>query len=235
MARSEPQPIVLTSRIPNDANGKTLLAFLVERFRYHDRDAWLAELGASRLQLDGQVADGSERLRQGMRLRYEKLHREPVVALDYRVLHQDPQLLVIDKPAHLPMHADGPFLRNTLIHQVRVDHGEDHQLVHRLDRETSGVVVIARDKATQAAIQQQFGAGLRKRYVAVVRGLVAAPFVCEEPIGHHPTSEIRLRRSAAPDAERPQHACTRVEPLRHGPRATLVACEPTTGRTHQIR
>jgi len=229
------QPIVLTSRIPNEAKGRTLLDFLASRFRYHDRSHWQRELAEQRLQLDGKRANGHETLRPGMRLRYEKLHREPPVDFGYRVLHEDAELLVVDKPAHLPMHADGPFIRNTLIARLRAEHGADLQLVHRLDRETSGVVVVARDKRSQAAVQEQFGQGLRKRYLAVVHGLVEQPFTCDEAIGHHPSSEVRLRRTAAPDALDPQPAHTEVVPERRGAHRSLVACAPTTGRTHQIR
>jgi len=235
MSRSRAQPIVLTSRVPADARGETLLAFLSRRFRYHDREAWLAQLSQGRVQLDGAPADGTELLRAGAVLRYEKDHREPPVDARFRVLHEDAHLLVVDKPAHLPMHADGPFLRNTLIHLLRDAYGQELQLVHRLDRETSGVCIVARDNATQAAVQEQFGAALKKRYLAVVQGVVAGPFVCDEPVGHHPTSEVRLRRSAAPGALRPQEARTEVTPVEAGPSRTLVACAPTTGRTHQLR
>lgn len=235
MSRPAPQPIVLTSRIPNEATGRTLLEFLCQRFRYHDREHWQQELTQQRLQLDGLPANGSESLRAGMRLRYEKQHREPPADLSYRVLHQDEHLLVVDKPAHLPMHADGPFIRNTLIWKLRDDHGDQLQLVHRLDRETSGVVVVARDKQSQALIQRQFGSGLRKGYLAVVHGVVHATFACDEPIGHHPESEVRLRRTARPDAKRPQSAHTVVTPVRVASSRSLVQCEPTTGRTHQIR
>jgi 23S rRNA pseudouridine1911/1915/1917 synthase len=235
MPPPESQPVVLTSRVPADARGETLLTFLTRRFRYHDVEAWREELRAGRLQLDGARADGSEQLQRGMVLRYEKDHREPEVDRGYRVLHEDERLLVVDKPAHLPMHADGPFLRNTLIYLLRAAYGPELQLVHRLDRETSGVCVVARDKEAQALVQAQFGGALAKTYVAVVNGVVDAPFVCDEPIGHDPESEVRLRRSAAPGALQPRPAHTAFAPLAHGPSRTLVTCRPTTGRTHQIR
>lgn len=230
-----PQTVVLTLRVPNEARGQLLLEFLVSRFRYHSEAEWRAQLRAARLRLDDRIADGAEELRAGMRLRYEKEHREPEVDDRYTVLHEDERLLVVDKPAHLPMHADGPFLRHTLIHLLRRDHGEALQLVHRLDRETSGVVVVAKDKAAQAHVQKQFGAGLAKEYVAVVAGVVTDGFVCREPIGRDPTSEVRLRRCARPDAVAPQPAETTVVPLRAGRARTLVRCHPTTGRTHQLR
>ena len=235
MARMAPQTVELTSRVPNEARGQRLVEFLVRRFRYHSQARWLEELRAGRLRLDGRVADGSEELRPGMRLRYEKEHREPEVDAAYRVLHDDDHLLVVDKPAHLPMHADGPFLRNTLIHLLRSAHGASLQLIHRLDRETSGVVVVAKDKESQAFVQRQFGDTLQKEYLAVVDGHLAADVWCEAPIGRDPRSEIRLRRCARRDAVQPQAAQTALSPLRHGPSRTLVSCRPNTGRTHQLR
>ena len=151
------------------------------------------------MQLDGTVASGDEPLSAGMQLCYHKQHCEPRVATNAAVLHEDEQLLVIDKPAHLPMHADGPFIRNTLIHLLRERHGDQLQLCHRLDRETSGVVIVAKDKRTQAAVQAQFGTGIAKEYVAVVQGNLKAPLVCDQPIGRHPSSSVRLRRSAGQD------------------------------------
>ncbi len=235
MARMAPRTVRLTTRIPAGSSGASLLSYLCERFRYHSPSQWQAELRAGRLHLDGHVADGAELLRAGMQLRYDKLHREPEVASDYQVLHEDARLLVVDKPAHLPMHADGPFLRNTLIQMLRDAHGASLQLCHRLDRETSGVVIVAKDKLAQAHVQRQFGAGIRKQYVAVVRGQLHAPLVCEEPIGRDPTSDVRLRRCARADAVSAQAARTSITPLRRGPNTTLVRCEPETGRTHQLR
>lgn len=235
MTRPPAKPITLRSRVPNDAKGLTLIEFLLRRFRYHDRASWLQQIDAGRIQLDGVVAHSEQVLGIGMELSYEKLHREPEVDLGFRVLHRDDALLAVDKPAHLPMHADGPFLRNTLIHQLREQDGDNLQLVHRLDRETSGVCIVATSKQAQALIQAQFQQGLRKTYCAVVHGIMRDAAACEEPIGHHASSDVKLRRSAAPDALRPKLASTRFEPLRHGNDKTLVRCLPETGRTHQIR
>ena len=235
MATPQPRPIVLTSRIPSEARGEALLDFLTRRFRYHHRDEWQQQLRAGRVRIDGKVATGSEALTTGMQLQYEKDHREPPVATDFSVIYEDAELLVVNKPAHLPMHADGPFIRNTLIYMLRDRFGADLQLCHRLDRETSGVVVVAKNKHVQAAVQAQFGQGIQKEYHAVCHGELLTPIRCEEPIGHHPTSEVRLRRTAGPDAMQPQAARTLLNPVESGGGRTLVACRPETGRTHQIR
>ena len=230
-------PLTLRSRVPADARGMRLLDFLAERFRYHDRARWQRELAERRLSLDGRPATGDEPLRAGMRLVYEKQHVEPPVDDRIGVLHEDEDLLAVDKPAHLPMHADGPFIRNTLIGLLRTRRGEpDLQLVHRLDRETSGLCLVAKSQRAQLSLQQQFRDGtVQKTYAAVVHGRVAGPLHIDLPIGHKNGAEVRLRRSAAPDALQPRPARTDCTVLEHGSSRTLLACQPRTGRTHQIR
>ena len=150
---ADERPLILRSRVPPSAAGRTLLAFLSARFRYHDEAGWQRELAAGRLQLDGHPARGDEVVRPHQRLRYEKLHREPPVEKAFRVVETDGAFIAVDKPAHLPMHADGPFIRNTLISLLRRDgcRAEACSYVHRLDRETSGVVRRScADKAVQA-------------------------------------------------------------------------------------
>jgi 23S rRNA pseudouridine1911/1915/1917 synthase len=233
-----PEPTLrLESRIPAAAAGKELLDYLRERFRYHDREQWRRELTAGRVQLDGHAARGHELLRPGMRLAYERHHHEPAVDRRYRILHHDDDLVVVDKPAHLPMHADGPFVRNTLVHVLRTDLGlPDLQLAHRLDRETSGVCIVAANADVRRSLHDQFVAGtVGKLYHAVVHGRIESNFVVERPIGHAAASAIAIRRSAAPDAHGSKPARTRFEVLARGPRRTLLACRPETGRTHQIR
>jgi RluA family pseudouridine synthase len=236
-APSPDDVLVLRSRIPADAHGEALLDYLARRFPYHDRERWRRELADRRVLLAGAVAAPDARVRGGSELAYHKLHREPWVERRIDVLHDDDAVLVVDKPAHLPMHADGPFVRNTLVHLLRERCAAPAlSLVHRLDRETSGVCVLARDDAARAALHAQFERGdVAKVYVAVVRGVVAHDFTVDAPIGRARRSEITLRRATGDAAEHAQPATTHFRVLAHGPAATLLRCEPRSGRTHQIR
>ena len=214
-----------------------LLDYLAQRFRYHDARGWTAVIAAGHVEVEGRRARAETHVHAGNVVTYHKLHQEPFAVLDVRVLHEDADLLALDKPAHLPMHADGPFVRNTLVQVMRQRFDTPElSLVHRLDRETSGVCVVARTATARTELQRQFLAGsVRKVYHAIVRGHVAAPFTVALPIGRSTESCIQLRRAAGAAAANPQDAHTAFWPEAHGDRVTLLRCEPTTGRTHQIR
>jgi 23S rRNA pseudouridine1911/1915/1917 synthase len=106
-------------------------------------------------------------------------------------------------------------------------------IVHRLDRETSGVIVIARTQTALEHLARQFhDRTVRKRYLAVVRGVVRREsFVVDAPIGRHPTQ----RKQMSTRARRGRPAVTRVRVLERFAHATYVEARPETGRTHQIR
>lgn len=237
MAPEQPNERALRSRVGVDGRGVLLVEYLAQRFRYQTAAQWRAEVEARRVLVGGAIAAATTMLRIGDEVTWLRQVVEPWVDDRIGILHEDADLLVVQKPAHLPMHADGPFVRSTLVQLLRDRRREPGLgLVHRLDRETSGVAVLARTPAARKALQAMFEAGaVAKRYLAVVHGAAPDQWLVDAPIGHAATGEVTLRRSCAADAVQPKPATTRFQRLAVGGGRSLVRCWPQSGRTHQIR
>lgn len=151
------------------------------------------------------------------------------------VLYEDDWLLAVDKPPGLLMHSVGQKWAYGLVGLARAARPDaDIDLSHRLDRETSGVVVLTKTAEANRRMKELFQTRLvGKTYVALVRGVPEWDEVdCDAPLGHPPASEVELRRGHVPGGE---SALTRFTVLRRLPAHALVRCKPRTGRTHQIR
>jgi len=160
--------------------------------------------------------------------------------IPFERLHEDDDILVLVKPAGLAVHPGAGVRGGTLVNALLAlgpawsSIGGVHRpgIVHRLDRGTSGVMVVARNDQAHRALAEEFRARrVEKEYHAVVWGRpAAARGRIEAPIGRDPVHRARM---AVRDAGRA--AVTRYETLESLPRATLLSVRPLTGRTHQIR
>jgi len=163
---------------------------------------------------------------------------DPDVDLAYEVVFEDDDLMVVDKPAGLVTHPapghDGATLAEAL--RGRAAGGSDPQragIVHRLDRDTSGLLVVAKSEAAYQALQQQMKAReVRREYLTLVSGQPDAESgTIDAPIGRD-----RARRTlVSTRSDRPRTAVTHFEVLERLPRTALLAVRLETGRTHQIR
>jgi 23S rRNA pseudouridine1911/1915/1917 synthase len=164
---------------------------------------------------------------------------EPAAADRFEVLHEDAALLVIDKPAHLPVHPSARYHAHTLTALMRARFGEGHgwEMAHRLDRETSGAMVFGRRGTSGGALKRAFQERrVHKEYLAIVHGPLVARVRIDAPIGPALASRVRIKMGVRPVG---LPASTEVEPLAHaefrGRPVTLVRAVPHTGRQHQIR
>ena len=161
-------------------------------------------------------------------------------AIPLAILYEDADILVINKPAGLVVHPapghSGDTLVNALLHHCVNLQGIGGELrpgiVHRLDKDTTGVLVVAQNEAAHAALVAQFaGRTTHKEYLALVWGAPAKPRgEINQPIGRHPVHRKKMAITVKGRA-----ALTRYEVLASGPRAALLRLEIETGRTHQIR
>lgn len=223
--------------IPASHHRRPLLEVLSDRFPQIPRAEWEARCAAGRfVHRTGRVLGKDDSLPAGDRVmqRFPD-YIEPPVATDIRVLHEDESMLVLDKPAPLPMHPSGRYNRNTLQHLLLLAFGAGAPLpVHRLDANTAGVVVFARDRRSCALLQRQFLAGaVEKSYrVRVVGHPPEDRFSITAPIAKGPgalgTHAVDL------NAGLPAHTGFRV--LRRDADGTaLLDARLGTGRTNQIR
>jgi len=215
------------------AAGRTVLGYLVARYRHSSEVEWQRRISAGEVLLEDTVALPSDFLRAGQRLVWQRPPwEEPDVPLAFAVLHCDEHLLAVAKPSGLPSVPNGGFLTHTLLHLVQRMAAEATPL-HRLGRGTSGLVLFARTAGARRAVAAAWRVGrVDKVYRALVTGIPAPAFSIDTPIGvvDHP----RLGHVYAASREgRP--ALTRVRVIGPGDGGTIVEATIPTGRPHQIR
>ena len=234
-------------RIQPQQAGQQLLDFISQRFTYRNREEWQTELAADRFLLNDGEARGDSILVQGDRLVYlMPALTEPPVDVNYTVLHEDDDLLVINKPAPLPCHPGGRFFAHTLWALLKENHGlAEPRLINRLDRETSGIVLVAKNKDAARLCQAQFiQHRVEKVYLVVVEGDfpdAVAPVEANGWLGPDPDSAIRKKmrfypaqNDAPPGAVESNTEFRRISGSRNTS-LSLVEARPHTGRCHQIR
>ncbi len=157
-----------------------------------------------------------------------------------RIVYEDDDLLVVDKPAGLPVHPSAGHAQHTLVNAVLAHcpglsglGGEGRPgIVHRLDKDTSGLIIVAKNDAAHVSLARQLKERrVEKTYLALVEGrLRPVEGVIEAPVGRHPRDRKRMAV-----VERGREARTRYRVLREVDGRSLVEVRPETGRTHQIR
>jgi 23S rRNA pseudouridine1911/1915/1917 synthase len=200
---------------------------------------------AGRVLVDGRARPRSHRLEGGERLRWEAPEPAPAAEplperVPLRVRFEDEHLLVVAKPAGLVVHPGAGHHSGTLVNALLGREGARLStaggagrpgIVHRLDKDTSGLLLVAKDDRTHWALARELAAHrIQRRYLALVQGHLAAGGTVDAPLARHPGD--RKRMAVVPGGRR---AVTHWRVLDSQPAADLVEATLETGRTHQIR
>jgi len=215
-----------------------VLARLLPEYSRSRLQAWVE---SGNVLVDGKTAAAKSKIWGGERLEVRPqadVSAMPHAAQDIAlpVVFEDDALIVIDKPAGLVVHPGsgnwaGTMLNALLHHAPQLEGVPRAGIVHRLDKETSGLLVVAKTLAVQTALVRQMQAHeVSREYLALAAGRVEHDGKVDAPVGRHPVQRTRMAVTAGG-----KPAVTHYRALERFPAATLLECRLETGRTHQIR
>jgi len=227
---------------PAEYAGLRLDQTLARLLPEHSRSRLQGWLRAGRVRVEGvAVVDAKRKIWGGEQIEVEAVPDAAAledVAEDIAltVVHEDADILVIDKPAGLVVHPGsgnraGTLLNALLHHAPGLAAIPRAGIVHRLDKDTSGLLVVAKTLAAQTDLVRQLQArSVRRHYLALVHGKVLHGGTVDAPIGRHPTQRVKMAVVAGG-----REARTHYQVRERFAQATLLECRLETGRTHQIR
>ncbi|MDA8432823.1 MAG: RluA family pseudouridine synthase [Nitrospiraceae bacterium] len=230
-------------RISTQFADRSLIDFLAGRFKYRPPAEWLQMIGFGRVTVNGAMTAADHLLKKDDIVSYRDVLREPPVDRNIQILHEEETFLVANKPGNLPSHSVGRYIRNTFIFLLRqrmADRGFQGtiHLAHRLDRETSGIIVAAKTSVAHRSLLRQFETGtVKKEYVAVARGIIHEDsFGVRGFLAPDRDSCISIRKKVVyEDSAGAKSSETAFDVIKRKASSTVVRCRPITGRTNQIR
>jgi len=225
----------LCLRVPPECDGWRLDHFLKQRIRRLSRTKIQSIIETQVRLSNGRAPRPALLVRAGDAIHIDRpAPVEPVVPRHFGILAEDEHFLAIDKPAGLPMHTTAKFWKNTLVALLRERYPTERlQICHRIDRETSGVLLIARTAQAASYLKKSFAQRrVKKTYLALVRGLPAmASGTIDAPMRLLDT-RTHIKMGVEPDG---LPAVTHYTVLTRFAEHALVEAGPETGRQHQIR
>ena len=258
----EEKRIIETTLLPENA-GKRLDQYLADRFTYRSRTQWQEAVSRGEILLNGKSVRSSRVLRSGDVLAFvpdEATLQEPFVDTSYLVLLERKDFFAVAKPPAIPVHPSGRFFHNTLLKVVEKDFGKVY-LVNRLDRETSGVTLFAKDPETAKILSRLFEERkVEKKYLAIVHGSFPdTAFTAGGILTQDEFSPVNKKRRFIPDEKTLtflhslqsysgrkrfaplkknqdfEECATFFSPVKIGRKMSIVEVTPSTGRLHRIR
>ena len=231
---------ILHGEIPPSCAGMRLDQALAQLFDEYSRSRLSQWLKAGQVQVNGQQLRGRDKVWGGEQV---EIHAELEEQTDWQaeaipldIVYEDEQLIVINKPAGLVVHPAagnpaGTLVNALLHHDASLNMIPRAGIVHRIDKDTSGLLVVARTLPAQKSLVEQFQAhSLLREYQAVVTGVLTAGGTVDAAVGRHP---VQRKRMAVIPSGKP--AVTHYRVMERFRAHSLIGCRLETGRTHQIR
>lgn len=227
--------------VPEELHGRRLDQVLAQLFSDFSRSRLQQWIRGGYVQVDGQPLRAKDKVVSGQVIDIQPQQtvqgewRSEPIPLD--ILYEDEDLIVINKPVGLVVHPaagnpDGTLLNALLHHEAKLELVPRAGIVHRLDKETSGVLVVARNVTAHKVLVEQLQArAFEREYVAIVNGVLTAGGTVDAPMGRHPVH--RTRMAVLPQGGKPAVTHYRVEQRFRA--HTQIKVNLETGRTHQIR
>ncbi len=223
---------------PSDC-GWNLVDFLAFRFTYLTRVSWLEEIEKRNIQVCNDYVDNSYLLKENDTISFLiENYSEPTVDKNYSTLFESENLLIVNKSGNIPVHPAGRYHENTLLSLLLKEKKYSQlKVVHRLDRETSGIQIFAKNKETASTIQKEFEQrNILKQYIVYIHGTFPESIHAKGFISNDSKSAVRKKRYfmelktiGSEDCETAFHL---LKPLNG---YSKIMAYPITGRTHQIR
>jgi RluA family pseudouridine synthase len=231
---STPKAITYKLAVKRKFEGLSIIEFFSKVVPRSTPTLWIDKVNSGNLKVNGKTITVNYKVKGGdVAIHESEPKTEPSINADIRLIYHDDQLIVLEKPSPLPVHASGRFVRNTLIHILSLAFPlEDFKLLHRIDANTTGVIILAKNKVAANFIHQQFEQKtIKKIYMALAEGIVTKDHLnLQQSIG----TQVLVGGARKVDANG-KISATEVEVVERRAGETLLKVTPLTGRTNQIR
>jgi RluA family pseudouridine synthase len=229
----------ITSEVNTSGDGLLIDIWLSKRFTYHSRHQWQEAIKDKKILINDAHCSSSKKLKTGDKVSFIPDMKEPEVDKNYKILFEDEYLMAVNKPSFLPCHPAGPYFKNTLWYELSQQHEKVH-FVNRIDRETSGLVLIAKDGKIAGKCIPSIKL---KKYTVIVYGDFPDEYLAEgylyenKDICLENPERVRKKRyfSKNQPESKSETAKTLFRKISFNGKLSTLEVNLFTGRLHQIR